>query len=58
MGRPLLAPTLRRREYIACYLTTDEYHRVGRIAFKLDKHLSEWMREVLLREVEKVEGDV
>jgi len=55
MGRPLLTLKARRRNSLQCYLTDDEYHRVGRVAYRKGKHMSAWFREVILREVEKEE---
>ena len=56
MGRRAYSPKERRRNSLQCYLTDAEYHRVGRVATKQDKHLSAWFREVILRECKEAEG--
>jgi hypothetical protein len=56
MGRPLLTPELRRDSVAQAYLTQQEFRIVSRAAMKQDKHLSEYMREIILREAEKKEA--
>ena len=56
MGRPTLCSPYRRRNSLQCYLTDSEYHRVGRIAYKQDKHMSAWLREIILNECSRKES--
>ena len=57
MGRrQFLDPATKRRNSLQCYLSDAEYHRVGRVAIKQDKHMSVWLREIVLCEVAKKES--
>lgn len=51
--RQFLDPTTKRRNSAQCYLTDLEFRIVCRVALKQDKHISAWMREIVLREAEK-----
>jgi len=57
MGRrQFLDPATKRRNSLQCYLNDLEFRTVCRLALKQDKHISAWVRELVLEKVK--EGEV
>jgi hypothetical protein len=53
MGRPLIASPLKRNCSVQIYLNYQQYRIISRVAFKADKHISQFLRELALKEIEK-----